>query len=611
MENKGVIDELENNPAFNPQKAVGNHPMTVGGTVDKAAAKAQKYLHLAAHPRTSIKHKAEKKLATSDQPFTSREADQTLLDAHKELSDAEDGSDDEDVEDTDRLKRRIHDLEEHRESLRIAWTSSRFIHRVRVVPDRQLKFPKLAEYPRVDEDGRVVGTDWLRWYGHFLLYVYQDVTTRYMDEFEEPQYDRDILMRHLERLIIASAPWQAWWMQMREVQRWEDPVKTARWLTLFLFLWYINQVFTFIWFYVIYITLKYRYTEQSRDAMRESHERAAKRSATAFNIGEIIHRHGRGNWLEGLLDEMGPTLQMQLADTADYLEILDNFYRWKNPRKTVESLLFWVAAVIYTGVLPLNYNFRVVSLTGIVIFFGSRPVGSRFPKYRHLVSPLRLMFWDVPTNAEWTFQYLQEKARETRMNMLNNALERREAEGAVPHASSTPIDLASVRNARPDTHARYDRDDGSDEYESASSSLSASNLLESTDIISFKGTYNGTRGRLIIQSDGLRFVRTLASKQLWYRPFSDLLEMRKIDGQHMARLKNKSSLEFEYFDGTVEHIDNIRQRDEAFNTVIGFSALRWQQLQPLEKEPGHQMGSGTILQTEKDKKQQQERASKF
>jgi len=612
LENPGVIDELENNPAFKPEKAASSDPVSaVADTIDGTASKGRRLLHLAAHPRKSLKHKTAKKLATSDRPYTSRQAEEKLLKAHDELEAVqEDLEDGEESEKVDRLRGVIDDMEDHRESLRIAWTSRRFIHRVRVVPVRQRKLPKPIEYQREEGPGVYRGIDWFTWYGHFLLYICQDVTTQYMDDFEEPPYDRDIMTRHFERLVIASAPWQDWWMSMRKVQRWENPAKTAGWLAFFLLLWYTDHVFTFIWSWVPFTVLRYRYTSISRESLRESYERAADTSQTAQKMSEIIDRHGRGDWLEAFIDAIGPTLQMQLADTADFLEILDNFYRWKYPRKTMETLFFWFTLVLYTGVTPLSFDFRIVTLATILIFFCSRPIGSRYPKYRHLVSPLRWIWWDVPTNAEWTFQYLQQRARITRIKMLSHTMGQQKAEDAMPHAFSNPAHLANSKQARPDTHTEYsDQEDDDDDagYETASSSLSAYNVLKRVDIISFKGSFGGARGRLVIQSDGMRFMRSVPRKQLWYRQYSELLEMRKIDGTGIAKMRQQSMLEFEYVDGNVEQVDAMKQRDEAFNTIIGFSALRWQQLQPLVKEAGHRMGPGTVVQTEDETREQQAR----
>ena len=45
------------------------------------------------------------------------------------------------------------------------------------------------------------------------------------------------------------------------------------------------------------------------------------------------------------------------------------------------------------------------------------------------------------------------------------------------------------------------------------------------------------------------------------------------------RRSSIEQLEFEFQDGTVEKIQGIKDRDEAINTILGFSGLRWQALQ--------------------------------
>lgn len=55
--------------------------------------------------------------------------------------------------------------------------------------------------------------------------------------------------------------------------------------------------------------------------LRESHERAHS-NMTPQKLSELVNRHGGEGWIDPLLDELGPTLQQQLGDTADFLEII-------------------------------------------------------------------------------------------------------------------------------------------------------------------------------------------------------------------------------------------------------------------------------------------------
>ena len=66
---------------------------------------------------------------------------------------------------------------------------------------------------------------------------------------------------------------------------------------------------------------KNRYFPTTVESLRESTKRALDREGTAFKFGELIDKHGRDNWLEPLVDELGPYVQLQLGDMANMLEV--------------------------------------------------------------------------------------------------------------------------------------------------------------------------------------------------------------------------------------------------------------------------------------------------
>ena len=78
-----------------------------------------------------------------------------------------------------------------------------------------------------------------------LLYHSRRFTAQYIDDFNDLPFDVDTLARTVERLVMASAPWQAWYMSVRKVYRWEDPVLTGRWLLLSIVLWYTEHIVGF------------------------------------------------------------------------------------------------------------------------------------------------------------------------------------------------------------------------------------------------------------------------------------------------------------------------------------------------------------------------------
>ena len=120
---------------------------------------------------------------------------------------------------------------------------------------------------------------------------------------------------------------------------------------------------------------------------------------------------------------------------------------------------------------------------------------------------------------------------------------------------------------------------------------SSNSILEKSDIRAFRASWKGTVGKLVIYSAGVRFVRSLAKKELWKYTFLELAEMRKTDGS-IAKVTGiaRGQLEFKCTDGATLHIRGMKERDEAFNSIIGFSGLQWQSLQA---EPGKK-GDGSM-----------------
>lgn len=51
--------------------------------------------------------------------------------------------------------------------------------------------------------------------------------------------------------------------------------------------------------------------------MHRSHDQTGR----AYKFGELIDKHGRNHWLEPLLDEVGPFIQVQMNDLANMLEV--------------------------------------------------------------------------------------------------------------------------------------------------------------------------------------------------------------------------------------------------------------------------------------------------
>jgi hypothetical protein len=55
-----------------------------------------------------------------------------------------------------------------------------------------------------------------------------------------PPPSKDTIMPNIERLIVATAPFQEFIMTTRRVYRWENRAETTKYLIAYVVLWYLN-----------------------------------------------------------------------------------------------------------------------------------------------------------------------------------------------------------------------------------------------------------------------------------------------------------------------------------------------------------------------------------
>ncbi|KAF2841186.1 hypothetical protein M501DRAFT_949417 [Patellaria atrata CBS 101060] len=312
-----ISKALEQNPAFAPEKALAGHQQNLSGKVKSTLGKVQDVGFAIINPKETVKHKATIKLATGEQPFLPQRADESLLDAHAALYDAQSRpstieEDSEDGEDIIKWQERINDLEEHRSSMKVAWTTSRFVHRVRVHRQVPIEYPTREELEEYDEHGNYVRFQWEKWFARLLLRLAGDPATRAIDNSDFGTFDRDLFAQHIERIITASGPLQEWFINLRKIYRWEDPKLSATWFIVFLLLWYLDCVITFGHVWVVFVTVKNRYRKGSLEALRESYERTVDRGTKAYKFSELISKHGQGDWLDPLVEQIGPSIELQV-----------------------------------------------------------------------------------------------------------------------------------------------------------------------------------------------------------------------------------------------------------------------------------------------------------
>ncbi|EXJ94014.1 hypothetical protein A1O1_02407 [Capronia coronata CBS 617.96] len=571
--------------AFDPSKIhQPSSPKSKTSTHELVLNSAKDLKYVVLHPRRVARSQATRmaadKLANAKHPTLTIDRDQELLDAHDSLARAT--SNVSAVSDVDKYKSKVDDaeariqmLEVQRDSLQTAWILGRHVSRTKVV--RPIPRPRIEQFTTIVDGQRRVR--WERYLGHLALYYTQGFTAPYIDDFESPPFDLEDLSRILERIAIVSAPWQSFLIDVRDVYMWNDPKQTMRWLALYSVLWYTQHVMGFFYFYIIYVTIRNRLRPSTVQGIRESVARSIDRGTRVQAWGELIQRHGKDDWLEPLLDELGPMIQLQLGDLANLLEALQNFYRWERPRLTAASLFLFSCCLLTTLVADMAFCMKLLWLIVGGVFFFSFPVSARWPQYRLLVSPVRWAFWDVPTHAELAIQNLQQKALLRDADMSEFELPQIQNTADMPNGSA---------------HDETGDEEDQDEDEETQEQELIDKIDRSTESRSFM-VYDKLHGRarLIVSRTGVTVHATHGPPRSWQ--FSDIAEMRKIDDvdvdsmlKNLKHVHSRSAkvLQFEFrsnndlaeMDGTLTILLQRADRDRVFNLVLGWSGLRWQAL---------------------------------
>ena len=174
------LDILKTDPAFNSSQLTKKRRFRPAKTANKMLGAIQSLGNAVVHPvksaKSTVTRTTASQLSKVERPFLSQKADIEFLQAHDNLKRAEStstssskrGTSDEEQDSLiDGHRDRVREMEEHRESLRAAWTTSR--HVVRVVSQKHIIFPDDEYFVERDEHGDFVRYEWLKWLGYVIL----------------------------------------------------------------------------------------------------------------------------------------------------------------------------------------------------------------------------------------------------------------------------------------------------------------------------------------------------------------------------------------------------------------------------------------------------------
>ncbi|KAF2853539.1 hypothetical protein T440DRAFT_505843 [Plenodomus tracheiphilus IPT5] len=432
----------------------------------------------------------------------------------------------------------VSELLKLRQSTYVRWTLDRHVTKVRVLPRDSVKRKPRAAFEHKNPHGEV-DVDW-KAYGYHLLWFYAQI---YGGQYigygsDVPTPSKETILPNVERLLVATSPFQELIMTTRRVYRWEHPTETAKYLGIYVTLWYFNLLLPGLMSWLVYIVAERRIHGVSIEDMREDIKHTEDQRQPALSITEFIEKKGDEHWADDILQDLGPWLMIQLADAANFFETTRNFYEWRKPHRTGAALGVLGVGIIITTFLPLWLLVKSLTFSLGFTFFALFPLSVNFPEYRLLVSPTKRFLWNIPTHAEWAIQYVQ--AEGTRVETT-----------ATPAPSALPI-RTQIDAAAADDYGFY------------------------------LAHHDKTAGHLVISTKSVRFVKRHPHAVHFTIPYEHIQKLEKEDRVVKKNVPDKlsrdSGKDLKIVDilGRETLLKDLEQRDEAWSQIVGFSKVNWQ-----------------------------------
>ncbi|KAK6498747.1 hypothetical protein TWF481_011321 [Arthrobotrys musiformis] len=481
-------------------------------------------------------------------------------------------------------EQRLRELKIARQKMLVNWVSDRHIRSASVVRGKVLKYPDLDE--TIEKEG------FMKYFGDLALYFSQRFIPIYTSPWEEvPRYENTRTLSHVERIAIGIAPFQEWAMVIRNVYRWEDPVKTARWMAIYTVLWWSGCLITFSYAYLISRVLRNRQDWNHVKRVKGAIYRARDQQQSVRRITELIERHGSDGWVEALPDSFGSWAQLKLGDFADALEIIRNFYEWRDPEQTALTLVFFGVCLFIGVFTDLAYCWRIVTFVFGLWFFVSSPIASRYPRYRLVVSPFKWVFWGIPTHADVAYSEFRADAANAvsdpnmkKKSARRNAKRRRAADFETPvmvidddHEDGEEGDEGYTTSPDLDDEDNYDPEEliSPHDMERDPESLKGKHYIGMI-YCGFRCIYRGHPGKLYLSDYGLVFETEVNKKVILEVKWRDIRKIEKQETLSLGKVGKVHALGVALVCGERIKFEAMLRRDMAFNRIIGFSGLQWQ-----------------------------------
>ncbi|KAL9130871.1 MAG: hypothetical protein Q9175_006917 [Cornicularia normoerica] len=418
----------------------------------------------------------------------------------------------------------LEGLKKARQDMFVRWTLDRHVLKIRQIERNSIPHKKRKDFIMKDISGHGK-MNWTAYGGHLALLYSERYGGQYIGSFAEPPpASQETMSASIERLLVASTPWQEIIMHIRRIYRWEKTNETLAYLAIFLLLWTINCVAAAILLAAVVQVLRRRLNGPTVESLRADMKHTEDSGVTASTISEQIQKRGEHAWIEPMIEDMGPWLLLQLGDMANLLEVILNWLLMK-----------------------------AISLNAGLIFFGLFPIGSRYPDYRLLASPAKWLFWNIPNHAEWAIARLQIEGARQKTSGIDQEKSMDMETKALP-GTGNGISTADHQEANKHSAAQ-DR--------SPNATNSSKPAVYLTD----------TNSKVPVHV-GICFETAVGSRDQWEMSYDNMKRVEKIN--RLVKIGSGRDILFINKHDQPFTTANVTSRDEVFTQIIGYSSVSWQ-----------------------------------
>ncbi|KAG0365919.1 hypothetical protein BC939DRAFT_437025 [Gamsiella multidivaricata] len=459
------------------------------------------------------------------------------------------------------------------------------IRRRRTVP-KSVRPPERDEFTRIEAESGKRVLDVSQYIQAYWTYFVESLAREDKVRKMEPLQLKK-MKGLVSRLYDTTTPVQSLGFYLQRVMYWTNPAETLAWFTVYFALWSYNLWVSGLISLVVIKMLNNRYGflgsyKEQLDVPGPltdniKNKESMRGSKMDTQLKELIHSKDLTEWVSLMNKFWGPYSQVMLEETVGYLERARNLFRWERPMQSWLVLIMMCQGIVF---LPLVQS---MAIPGIGFFLGVEffillPLQHYYPRFSHVFSPLELLLWDVPTNAELAVEMMtRQQDGERRVAEENEA----GMPGAVDTANGSRAEgdsAALMSGGTPASNVKQEYQSRMGARSSSRSSSMTESLYPDTmqEKSEFHCLFHGKPGRLVITEDALMF----RSAKLLGRDIQAQIKWEDIDTIKKSKSMNLGiwsmpGIDVKDINGRLLAFHNVVHRDQAFRNLVVTSGKKW------------------------------------